>query len=75
MIFETAIFSDIITIWLRIIEILVAKKKKGAWVRLVSSAGTGVFYVAKSSVGKTLALKKYDRKVRQHVLFKEAKMK
>ena len=50
-------------------------KKKGALVRLVSSEGSGIFYVAKSSGKKTLALRKYDRKLRRHVLFKEAKMK
>jgi large subunit ribosomal protein L33 len=52
-----------------------AKKKKGAWIRLVSSEGTGVFYVAKINGKKNLNLKKYDKKLRRHTLFKEAKMK
>lgn len=52
-----------------------AKKKKGALVRLISTAGTGVFYVAKSNGTKTLNLRKYDKKVRKHVVFKEARMK
>jgi len=49
-------------------------------VRLVSTAGTGTFYVKKKNprsqtmTGK-LSLKKYDPKIRQHVLFKEEKMK
>jgi large subunit ribosomal protein L33 len=54
-----------------------AKKKKGGLIRMVSSERTGTFYVAKSSAKKTesLALRKYDKKVRRHVIFKEAKMK
>lgn len=52
-----------------------AKKKKGSLIRLVSSEGTGIFYVRKISAKKTLSLKKYDKKKRKHVLFKEAKMK
>jgi large subunit ribosomal protein L33 len=52
-----------------------AKKKSGALIRLISTEGTGTFYVAKSNTKKTLMLKKYDKKVRRHVMFKEAKMK
>jgi large subunit ribosomal protein L33 len=47
-------------------------------IRLVSSAKTGYFYVtSKNPRTKTekLALKKYDPKVRKHVLFEEAKIK
>ena len=47
-------------------------------VKLVSSANTGFFYVKnKNPKTKTekLELKKYDPKVRKHVLFKEQKIK
>ncbi len=47
-------------------------------IKLVSSAGTGYFYTTtknrRTATGK-LQMKKYDPKVRQHVLFKESKMK
>ena len=46
-------------------------------IRLVSSAGTGfIYYTTKNKRTQTgtLELKKYEPKVRQHVLFKEAKM-
>ena len=47
-------------------------------VRLVSSAGTGFFYIAKknprTATGK-LEFRKYDPVVRKHVPFKEAKIK
>ncbi len=47
-------------------------------IRLVSSAGTGFFYVAKknprTATGK-LEFRKYDPVVRKHVAFKEAKIK
>lgn len=46
-------------------------------VKLVSSAGTGYFYTTdknkKTTTGK-LEFKKYDPKVRQHVIFKEKKI-
>ncbi len=46
-------------------------------IKLVSSAGTGVFYVTKKNPKKTtkLELKKYDPRVRKHVTFKEGKIK
>lgn len=47
-------------------------------IRLVSSAGTGFFYVTKKNPRNTtekLSLKKYDPVVRKHVDFKEAKIK
>lgn len=47
-------------------------------IKLVSSADTGYFYVAKKNPKKTtnkLQFRKYDPKARQHVLFKESKMK
>ena len=46
-------------------------------IRLVSSAGTGfAYYTTKNKRTQTsqLELKKYDPVVRQHVVFKEAKM-
>ena len=47
-------------------------------IRLVSSAETGFFYVAKKNPRtktEKLQLKKYDPVARKHVLFKEAKIK
>lgn len=47
-------------------------------IKLVSTAGTGFFYVTKKNPKKTtekLSLRKYDPKVRKHVEFKESKMK
>ncbi len=46
-------------------------------IKLVSSAGTGIFYVTKKNprVTKKLELKKYDPRVRKHVVFKEGKIK
>ncbi|MEM7394823.1 MAG: 50S ribosomal protein L33 [Verrucomicrobiota bacterium] len=47
-------------------------------IKLVSTAGTGHFYTttknAKSTPDK-LQFKKYDPKVRKHVIYKEQKMK
>jgi large subunit ribosomal protein L33 len=46
-------------------------------IRLVSSAGTGyAYYTQKNKRTQTnkLELKKFDPMVRQHVIFKEAKM-
>lgn len=47
-------------------------------VRMVSSAGTGFFYTTIKNRRNTpdkLTLMKYDPKIRQHVEFKEAKIK
>ena len=47
-------------------------------IKLVSTAGTGFFYVTKKNpknVMHKLALKKYDPVVRQHVVFTESKLK
>ncbi len=47
-------------------------------IRLVSSAGTGYFYVTKKNtrtLTEKMVLKKYDPVVRKHVDFKEAKIK
>jgi large subunit ribosomal protein L33 len=47
-------------------------------IKLVSTAGTGYYYVTKKNprnMTEKLALKKYDPKARKHVEFKEAKIK
>lgn len=46
-------------------------------IKLVSTAGTGVFYVTKKNPKNTtkLELKKYDPRARKHVVFKEGKIK
>jgi large subunit ribosomal protein L33 len=47
-------------------------------IRLVSTAGTGFFYTTvknRKNTQEKLVLKKYDPKIRQHVDFKEAKIK
>lgn len=47
-------------------------------IRLVSSAGTGFFYVTKKNPRtqtEKLEFRKYDPVVRKHVAFKEAKIK
>ena len=45
-------------------------------IKLVSSAGTGYFYTTRRKrAGEKLERKKYDPKVRKHVIFKEAKIK
>uniref|UniRef100_A0A7N0UEN1 Large ribosomal subunit protein bL33c n=1 Tax=Kalanchoe fedtschenkoi TaxID=63787 RepID=A0A7N0UEN1_KALFE len=70
-----------VSIWLG--ELLIgsmgAKKKGGAiFIRLVSAAGTGFFYVKKKNprkIPEKLEFRKYDPRVNKHVLFTEAKMK
>ena len=47
-------------------------------IKLVSTAGTGHYYTTtknRRTTTEKLAFKKYDPKVRKHVLFKEAKIK
>lgn len=47
-------------------------------IRMVSTAGTGHFYVKKKNPKKLtekLVMKKYDPVVRKHVEYKEAKIK
>jgi len=47
-------------------------------IRLVSSAGTGYFYTTtknKRTMPEKMEIKKFDPKIRQHVIFKEAKIK
>jgi large subunit ribosomal protein L33 len=47
-------------------------------IKLVSSAGTGHFYTTmknkKNTPGK-MEMRKYDPKIRKHVIYKEAKIK
>lgn len=54
-----------------------ASKKKKKKIRLVSTEGTGVFYVTNKGDKATekIKKKKYDWKIRKHVMFEEAKMK
>lgn len=56
------------------------REKSYLFVRLVSAAGTGFFYVARKSrkgnmAQQKLEFRKYDPRVNRHVLFTEAKMK
>lgn len=47
-------------------------------IRLVSSAGTGYFYVTKKNprtLTEKMVMRKYDPVARKHVEFKEAKIK
>ncbi|KAI5349611.1 hypothetical protein L3X38_002500 [Prunus dulcis] len=53
------------------------KKKATVFIRLVSAAGTGFFYVKRkpTKVTEKLEFRKFDPRVNRHVLFTEAKMK
>ncbi len=47
-------------------------------IRLVSSAGTGHFYTTdknKKNMPGKMKIKKYDPRIRKHVMYKEAKIK
>jgi len=47
-------------------------------IKLVSTAGTGYYYTTtknKKNMPGKFEIKKYDPKVRKHVIFKEAKIK
>ncbi|MBN8531368.1 MAG: 50S ribosomal protein L33 [Alphaproteobacteria bacterium] len=53
-------------------------KKNIVLIRLVSSAGTGTFYVKRKNPKKQtekLSFRKYDAKIRKHVEFNEQKIK
>jgi large subunit ribosomal protein L33 len=53
-------------------------KATTAKIKLVSSAGTGFYYVTKKNartMTEKLVMKKYDPVVRKHVEFKESKVK
>ena len=48
------------------------------WIKLVSTADTGYFYVKKKNPRnqtEKMSLRKYDPVVRKHVEFREAKMR
>ena len=54
------------------------EKKNRELVKLLSSEGTGLFYITsrnKKVSKEKLKTKKYDRKVRKHVFFYETKLK
>jgi len=56
---------------------MAGKSKKNILIKLVSTAGTGFYYVKKKNpkqLTEKLSFKKYDPKVRKHVLFKEHKL-
>ena len=59
-------------------ERFIMAKSKREKIKLESTAGTGYFYTTtknrRTATGK-LELKKYDPKVRKHVIFKETKLK
>ena len=49
-----------------------------ALIRLVSSAGTGHFYTTdknKRNMPEKMEIKKFDPTIRQHVMYKETKIK
>ncbi len=52
---------------------MASKSKKDKAILLVSTAGTGTTYITTRTGEEKLALKKYDKKIRKHVLFKEKK--
>lgn len=61
-----------------LLGILVMAKKNIVLIKLVSSADTGFYYVAKKNPKtktEKLAFRKYDPVVRKHVVFNEAKIK
>ncbi|KAK7384730.1 hypothetical protein VNO78_30431 [Psophocarpus tetragonolobus] len=53
------------------------KKKAQMFIKLVSAAGTGFFYVKRKprQFTEKLEFRKYDPRVNRHVLFTEAKIK
>ncbi|XP_077218608.1 ribosomal protein L33 family protein [Tasmannia lanceolata] len=56
------------------------KEKSYIFIRLLSAAGTGFFYVKRKTkkspkFTEKLEFRKYDPRVNRHVLFTEAKMK
>ena len=53
-------------------------KPNSILIKMVSTADTGYFYVAKKNprtMTEKLELRKYDPVARKHVIFKESKMK
>lgn len=60
------------------IEVLLMAKPATVKIRMVSSAGTGFFYVTKKNPRtqtEKMTMRKYDPRARKHVEFKEAKIK
>lgn len=58
--------------------LLVMAKPNTVLIRLISSAGTGFYYVTKKNPRtqtEKLQFRKYDPVARKHVTFKEAKIK
>ena len=54
-----------------------AKEGPRIKIKLLSSAGSGYFYTTtknRRNTAEKLELKKYDPKVRKHIVFKEAKL-
>ncbi|PSR92676.1 50S ribosomal protein [Actinidia chinensis var. chinensis] len=54
------------------------KKTASMFIRLISEAGTGFFYVKRKNprtIQTKLQFRKYDPRVNRHVLFTEHKMK
>ena len=54
------------------------KRNKNLLVKLVSTAGTGFYFVKKrnpKTLTEKLSFRKYDPRVRKHVEFKEEKIK
>lgn len=59
-------------------RIVLAKKNATIAIKLLSSEGTGYFYVAHKNPRKKpekMEVRKYDPVVRKHVQFKETKIK
>jgi large subunit ribosomal protein L33 len=55
-----------------------AKKRATLVVKLLSTEGTGTFYVGRRNPKTQTAkmeVRKYDRRLRRHVLFRETKIK
>ncbi|MEN8235982.1 MAG: 50S ribosomal protein L33 [Pseudomonadota bacterium] len=53
-------------------------KANSITIKLVSTEGTGYYYVTKKNprtMTEKMQLRKYDPKLRKHVMFKEAKIK
>jgi len=54
------------------------RKRNGLKIRLVSAEGTGVFYVTMKNAKtkpERMVCRKYDKVLRRHVEFREAKIK
>jgi len=54
------------------------KKGSRELIKLLSSANTGIFYISKKNkktAKSKLKLKKYDYKIKKHIIFHETKLK